>query len=460
MLIRRNTKEYKGVRNILEMYADRSSRKNLIKLFVVKPGETLRERIPVDKLGAEADVYYDMNYSAILNNLYDPDHRLHKSKTVPGMYYFKSLPFPRWEQTPFQLPERLIARLDEFADLKVPKAHPHRVKGDRPEDVPAFEGGAPRTAQGKAKEKAKLKKDSKDKKKEPAEAVYGEKHRIQFSNPDEVVFDEGQITMREVLDYYSSISSTLLRYVQDRPQSFFIDGKRDVVVRSIERLQNHIQLKLPSWVKKIKTHADADDSKKHYFVCRDKDHLFYLLKMGSLELHPWLVRTRAASSPDYFVITLRPYGSFNDAIEVAQAAKAALEGGFESYIMLSEHGGFHIFVPWEERVSFDLNARIAAFTAKQIQSRAEKISALDAQEAEKHRRVFIDVSVNGETRGSVIAPYSLIHESEAGLVAAPLKWSEVKKGLDASDFTIRTMSARMKKAGDLFEGLIVGLPEE
>jgi bifunctional non-homologous end joining protein LigD len=39
-------------------------------------------------------------------------------------------------------------------------------------------------------------------------------------------------------------------------------------------------------------------------------------------------------------------------------------------------------------------------------------------------------------------------------VSAPLKWSEVRKGLDPSKFTIKTMSKRIDKVGDLWQGVL------
>lgn len=39
-------------------------------------------------------------------------------------------------------------------------------------------------------------------------------------------------------------------------------------------------------------------------------------------------------------------------------------------------------------------------------------------------------------------------------VSAPLKWSEVKKGLDPARFTIKTMLKRLEKVGDLWEPVL------
>jgi bifunctional non-homologous end joining protein LigD len=50
---------------------------------------------------------------------------------------------------------------------------------------------------------------------------------------------------------------------------------------------------------------------------------------------------------------------------------------------------------------------------------------------------------------TVVAPYSL-RGIDGAPVSAPLKWSEVRAGLDPKQFNLRTMPARLKEVGDLF----------
>ncbi|HUC20661.1 MAG TPA: hypothetical protein VMR98_04165, partial [Candidatus Polarisedimenticolaceae bacterium] len=39
-------------------------------------------------------------------------------------------------------------------------------------------------------------------------------------------------------------------------------------------------------------------------------------------------------------------------------------------------------------------------------------------------------------------------------VSTPLKWSEVRKGLDPQKFTMKSMPARLKKVGDIWQPVI------
>jgi bifunctional non-homologous end joining protein LigD len=51
------------------------------------------------------------------------------------------------------------------------------------------------------------------------------------------------------------------------------------------------------------------------------------------------------------------------------------------------------------------------------------------------------------------APYS-VRPAPGATVSTPLKWSEVKKGLDPTKFTIRTTPKRVDKLGDLWKGVL------
>jgi bifunctional non-homologous end joining protein LigD len=53
----------------------------------------------------------------------------------------------------------------------------------------------------------------------------------------------------------------------------------------------------------------------------------------------------------------------------------------------------------------------------------------------------------------MVAPYS-VRPWPGATISTPLKWSEVKKGLDPGKFTIKTMAKRIDKVGDLWQGVL------
>jgi DNA primase len=460
MLIRRNTKEFKGIQNILESYADSPSRKKQVRLFIVKAGEKLDNRISIDELGNEAFFYYDINYATILSSLYNNDHRLYRSEEVKGLYYFKNPHFPAWDQTPFQLPKTLIEKIDEFAKKPKPKKGAQRAAADLPEDEAVFAEDSQRSRKKTVKAKASSHKTTKPKKEKapekeeapkPKELVLGEKHKLHFTGVERVIFPQGNITLEEVLGYYDNISGYVLPYLLDRPQSLHLHRKEDAFVRSIERLREHSKEHLPKWVKQVKDIAKTDGKQRHYFVCKDKDHLFFLLHMGCIELHPWLVKMDDLKHPDHFAISLRNFSDdYNNVIEVAQAIHDILEPAFDSYIKLGPLG-FHIYVPWREKTGLRTSEEVSKLVTCQAAMLTKKISTIHRDEARKQGKVHIEFSMN-KAAGSLLAPYSVIQDSRSGCVAAPLSWDEVKKGLDPESFNLRTMSKRVERSGDIWKG--------
>jgi bifunctional non-homologous end joining protein LigD len=65
--------------------------------------------------------------------------------------------------------------------------------------------------------------------------------------------------------------------------------------------------------------------------------------------------------------------------------------------------------------------------------------------------VYVDCLQNIE--GKTLACAYSARASEYGGASAPLTWAELDAGVDPTAFTIRTMPARVRAVGDLWEGL-------
>jgi bifunctional non-homologous end joining protein LigD len=74
---------------------------------------------------------------------------------------------------------------------------------------------------------------------------------------------------------------------------------------------------------------------------------------------------------------------------------------------------------------------------------------LERSIAKRKGRLYFDCLQNGYGK-TAIAPYSP-RGIDGAPVSAPLRWSEVVPGLDPKRFTVRTMPARLREIGDLFE---------
>jgi bifunctional non-homologous end joining protein LigD len=111
--------------------------------------------------------------------------------------------------------------------------------------------------------------------------------------------------------------------------------------------------------------------------------------------------------------------------------------GLTSFVKTTGGKGLHVVVPvdatsaWKEVKSFakGLSAEMAADAPEKYLTRISK--------AERAGRIFIDYLRNDPT-STAVAPYSTRSRPGAP-VAMPLRWEQVKPGLDPCDYTVKTV---------------------
>jgi bifunctional non-homologous end joining protein LigD len=172
-------------------------------------------------------------------------------------------------------------------------------------------------------------------------------------------------------------------------------------------------------------------------------------------LNPWNSRIATPEYPDYLIIDLDPEDApFQQVIETAQAVHKLLDKfGIQSLCKTSGKRGLHIFVPLAAQYDYDLTKSFAELIANLVHRSIPTITSVIRKPVQRKKRVYLDFLQN--RRGQTLAaPYS-VRPVPGALVSTPLKWSEVKKGLDPSKFTMKTMAKRIDKVGDLW-GAILG----
>jgi bifunctional non-homologous end joining protein LigD len=137
-------------------------------------------------------------------------------------------------------------------------------------------------------------------------------------------------------------------------------------------------------------------------------------------------------------------------VEAAQAIHKVLDkAGAESVCKTSGKRGMHIYVPLGARYDYDQGRQFAEIVARLVWRQLPELTSVARLPAQRQHKVYLDFLQN--RRGQTLAaPYS-IRPVAGARVSTPLKWSEVKKGLDPSKFTIKTMPKRLDKVGDLWQ---------
>ncbi len=333
MLIRKNTKAFKTILEIAAACRDRPDREQLIRLYITRAGDAVRDRISVEGIQGEAKLFYEMNYQAVLANLRSSNHQLHQSDEVPGIYYFHSSSNKVWDETPFEFDESVKKEFSSLPDLPVLR---------KKEKAEKFVFPAPKAkmeSKPAGKEKAHTKKEKGEKSKSarvvelwPKQPDYKLKHEIHFTGLDRITLRESQLTKRNVLDYYNKIAEYLLPYLKDRPQVIRLqrDGQPLVASRNLESLVQNTVEEIPGWIRTAT--VGKGKGQEQLLLCNDKEHLLFYVQIGCLEFNPCHSRLADVASakakvrpfefPDYLLLTIEsPDYELAKAIDVALAAK-------------------------------------------------------------------------------------------------------------------------------------------
>lgn len=445
MLIRKNTKAFKTILEIITACKDRPDREKLIRLYITRAGHSIEDRISVEGIQGDAALFYEMNYHAVLSNLESSNRQLQQSDDIPGIYFFHSTGNKAWDETPFEFDEAVKKEFASLPDLPVVRKKEKADKFVLPVPNPKTESKPVKN------EKAEKKKAPNVVDKGPRQPDYKLKHKIQFTDLDKIVFKRPQLTKKDVLDYYNRIAEYILPYLKDRPQSIRVlsnDGPH-TEYKTLEDLPERVQV--PDWIQ-TPNHSRRK-GEGQMLLCSNKEHLLFYAEIGCVEFKSCHSRAKSLESPDYIVIEIgSPEAELGDAINVALAAKEILSGlQLPSFVKSDGQSGLHIYVPLDARSKFETSKAVAEYVCKLTRLKVPNLVALEGSDDNTYGKVSLDYFINEEGK-SVVAPYSLV-AGESPTVAAPVLWEEVKEGLRLEDFNHDTIFKRLKQVGDPFENL-------
>jgi bifunctional non-homologous end joining protein LigD len=179
--------------------------------------------------------------------------------------------------------------------------------------------------------------------------------------------------------------------------------------------------------------------------------LRFLAQRAALEIHAWHSRVGSPTQPDWVLFDLDPAEGkgIEQAIEVAQILRGMFERlGLPSVPKTTGKRGLHVYLPLAAGHTYDDALAFALQVGETLARQLDSIT-LERSLSKRKGRLYFDCMQNAYGK-TAIAPYSLRGVPGAP-VAAPLRWSEVKPGLDPAQFNLRTMPKRIDGAGDLFQ---------
>lgn len=459
MIIRKNTKAFKTILEIMTSCRDRPDREKLIRFYITKAGDTLNDRISVEGIEGGAGLFYEMSYQAVLGNLKSSNHQLQQSDEISGLYFFHSSSNKVWDEAPFEFDEAIKKEFSSLPDLPIVRKQEKAEKFVFPKAKARPEAPKPKpVSKSTTKEKSSAKKEKTAAKNiakvvdlSPAQPDYGLKQDIHFAGLDRIVIRQAQLTKRNILDYYNKIAEYLLPYLKDRPQliRLYRDGQPGPAITNLETLTKSSPEEIPDWIETAS--VGKGKSQEELLLCNDKEHLLFYVQIGCLQFNARHSHIKTLDDPDYLILAIEsPDDALPRLVDVALATREILTGlQLPSYVKTDGASGLHIYVLLTSGSTFAQTKQVAEYLCKLVRLKVSDLVTLKGSQGATYGKVSLDYLVN-DASNTVIAPYSLAGGQSAN-VATPLAWEEVSEDLNAEAFNHQTIFRRLKDNGDLFK---------
>jgi bifunctional non-homologous end joining protein LigD len=279
---------------------------------------------------------------------------------------------------------------------------------------------------------------------------------LKLSNLDKVFFPAEGITKGDLIEYYRAVAPVLVPHLRDRPFTMVrwpdgIEGKKF--------FQKDAPSHMPEWIPTFRAHVSTRESPRrkkwvNFPLVNDELALLWMVNMGCIDMNAWYSRTEKPERPDFVLFDLDPSPDvgFRETVQVALLVKQALDAfGLVGFPKTSSAEGMHVLVPVERRYTYADTRQFAEIVAGAI-ARTNRGLATTEWTKSKRRGVLIDANQNGE--GKTIASAYSVRPRPGTPVSTPLRWSEVNEDLDPLSFTMPVVLERVRKHGDLFEGVL------
>lgn len=270
-----------------------------------------------------------------------------------------------------------------------------------------------------------------------AEELYG----VRVTHPDRVVFQDAEITKRDLADYCGAVADWMLPHLVHRPLS---------LVRCPEGMgkpcfyQKQPPLGLPETVKRVPIRFKEGPSVGVYV--EDLQGVVALIQFGVLEIHAWQARVDDIERPDRIVFDLDPGPDvpWSRVVEGALLLRDSLkELSLVSFVKTTGGKGLHVVVPIEARRPWSEIKEFSKAMAQALVVAEPNNYTLSMSKAVRPGKIFVDYLRNERGATAVVA-YS--PRARAGApISLPLDWRDLKKVDAANTATVGNVLPKLKK---------------
>ena len=279
---------------------------------------------------------------------------------------------------------------------------------------------------------------------------------LRLSNLDKPFWPEEGITKGDLLAYYRDVAGVLVPHLRKRPFTMkrFPDGWQG---KSF--FQKQAPSHMPDWIGRAPFPASTRTGERRvidYALLDDELALLWAVNMGCIDMHAWASRVDRPDRPDWVMFDLDPAegSGFEEVIEVALLVRQALEAlELESVPKTSGSRGIHVLVPIVRRHDYAAAREFAGIVAGAL-ARAHPGLVTTEWTRAKRKGVLVDANQNGP--GKTTASVYSVRPRAGAPVSTPLRWDEVRPGLDPLAFTMDAVRDRVARQGDLFARVLGG----
>ncbi|WP_037316296.1 DNA ligase D [Salegentibacter sp. Hel_I_6] len=350
---------------------------------------------------------------------------------------------------PIWMTPKLIAEI-KYAEITKTGKLRHPVFKALREDKEPEEISAEENPENKASKAKKINKSDSGKK--SGESLEIDGINVPFTNLDKIYWPDSGFQKYDLIDYYIQVSEVMLPYLKDRPQNLH---RHPNGIKKQGFYQKDNEGNLPVWIETTKIYSESSEKNIEYLLCQNEATLLYMANLGCIEINPWNSCIQNLEFPDYTVIDLDPSekNSFDEVIEVAQAAKEVLDlAEIEGFCKTSGSNGLHIYIPMESKYSYEEARDFTKLLCYYIAEKVPKLTSMDRAKKKRKDKIYLDYLQN--RRGQTLASAYCSRPKPGAPVSAPLEWREVKSGLKILDFNIKNMPDRIQEKGDLFKTVL------
>jgi bifunctional non-homologous end joining protein LigD len=282
---------------------------------------------------------------------------------------------------------------------------------------------------------------------------------VHVTNLAKVFWPALGITKGELLRYYVQVSPLILPVVDDRPlvMKRFPNG----VAKQAFYQQRHPEA-TPPGVRRVVLPDDVEpideEGPRDRLVGGSLTTLLYMTQLAAISQDPWFSRVADPLHQDFAAIDLDPGDDvrFDTIVEVARSVKEELDRlDIPAVPKTSGSRGLHIYIPLPPKTTYETGQVLCQIIATTVASKHPRIATVERM-VKKRPKGTVSIDYLQNILGKTLACAYSARASDYAGVSTPLKWSEIRKGLDPRAFNVRTAPARFAKVGDLWAPLREG----